>query len=118
MAKALYDIKLKSSLVPASSEEDALEALSASLTMPLDIQDVDTSVVVTEEHTLKLFILAKSMMDSEKFVYNEILAAVTGACRAMGYYARAEALADCVVTWTERIAEDLTLAEMEEWLLG
>lgn len=119
MARAIYEVKLRENYFPALSENDAVEmANSVTDNARLTSQDVVTQVTVPEDHTMKLFTLAKTMYDLDRFNFKEIKAAVTALAVEMGYYTTAEQLADMVTTWTERVSEDMTLGEFEEWVIG
>ena len=119
MARGIYEIKLRENFLPALSESDAVDMLEG-VTDNARIQklDVEVSLKVPDEQTMKLFILAKSMYDLDKFTYQEICAATQALVRELGYFADAEDLADTICRWTERVSEDMTLTEFEEWLIG
>ena len=118
MARAIYEIKLKNRLFPALNEQDALEMQETFVYSRMHDEDVVATCVVQEEHTMKLFFLAKSMYDAEKFEYLEVKAAVSALALKLGYYTTHEEVADCVISWVERVAEDMTVSELEEWLIG
>lgn len=119
MAREIYEIKLRENYFPALSENDAIDmANSVTDNARLEPLDVIVTKVVPDENTMKMFVLAKTMYDTEKFNYKEIHAAITALAVQLGYYANAEQLADMVTTWTERVSEDITLNEFEEWLIG
>lgn len=116
MAKELYEIKLKERYYPASSAAEALELqANGELTRSLSEDDFEVSVVVKEEHTMKLFILAKTMQDTEKYEYNEIEASICALARELGYHHNYAEVADCILTWVDRF-DDMPLEELEEWL--
>lgn len=116
MAKELYEIKLKERYYPASSVDEALEVqCGGDLETCLSEDDYEVSVVVKEEHTMKLFVLAKVMQDMERYVYNEIEAAICALARELGYVKNYAEVADCVLTWVDRF-DDMSLEELEEWL--
>ena len=118
MAREIYEIKLKDCFIPALSEEDALEIKNINNSCGcLTADDVRVGVLVNEEHTMKLFLLAKSMSDTEKFECNEIEAAVGALALQLGYYNNYDEVAECVVTWVERFA-DMTMSDLEEWIIG
>lgn len=117
MARAIYEIKLKDRLFPATSEEDALEMYNTN-NEELTEEAVEVGVAVKEEHVMKLFILAKAMYDTDKFDYKEIQAAVGAVARNLGYYSTYEDVAQCVNTWIERIGEDMDVSDVAEWVIG
>ena len=118
MARGIYEIKLKERYFPAFDPEDALDMQLNGEYMELKDEDVEITKVVKEEHTIKLFLLAKTLYDTDKFEYNEIEAAVCAMAREMGYCDKEVEVTNCVTTWVERIAEDMTPGELEEWLIG
>lgn len=118
MARGIYEIKLKERYFPALCAEDAMEMQLNDECRGLRDEDVEVTMVIKEEHTIKLFLLAKTMYDTEKFEYNEIEAAICALAREMGYYGKEAEVTNCVTTWVERIAEDMTPGELEEWLIG
>lgn len=119
MARGIYEVKLRNRLFPALCEEDAMEMQNNGACRGcLSDEDVQVSLMVTEEHTMKLFFLAKSMYDSEKFEYLEVKSAVSALAIKLGYYTTYEEVTDCVISWAERVAEDMTVSELEEWLIG
>lgn len=118
MAREIYELKLKDRFFPALSAADALEMhMNGDRHNALTEEAVEVGVIVKGEHTMKLFILAKTMYDTEKFEWNEVGAAVCALARELGYYKNAAEVANCVLTWVERF-EDMTLSELEEWIIG
>lgn len=115
MARGIYEIKLKERYFPALCAEDAMEM---QINPSLKDEDVEITMVVKEEHTMKLFLLAKTMYETEKFEYTEIEAALCALAQKMGYKGIEAEVVDCVTTWVERIAEDMSPGEFEEWLIG
>ena len=118
MAREIYEIKLKDRYIPALSAADALDTLTlGGERMALKAGEVEISLIVQEEHTMKLFLLAKTMYDLDKFEYQHIKTAIGALAREMGYDNNSEEIADCIITWTERF-EDMTLSDLEEWVFG
>ena len=119
MARGIYEIKLKEHLFPALSAADAVEMRNnGNCEEALQEHEVEVNLLVKEEHAMQLFLLAKTMYDMEKFNCKEIETVVSALAREMGYFSIAEDIADCVTLWIERVAEDMTLLEVEEWMLG
>lgn len=119
MARGIYQIKLKDSYFPALSSADAVEMRNNGNTdVDLSDDEVEVSLIVQEEHTVRLFLLAKMMYDMEKFSCQEVEVALSALAREMGYFGIAEDIADCVTLWVERVAEDMTPHELEEWIIG
>ena len=119
MTRAIYEIKLKESYFPASSGAEALEMMNnGNVSSGLTEDDVVMRIVATSDHTIKLFLLCKTMYDMEKYSFKEVYSAVRALAVEMGYFAEAVQIADLVTTWTERISEDMTLTEFQEWLIG
>lgn len=118
MARGIYEVKLRERYFPALCEADALEMQINSEACGLKDEDVEISLVISEEHTMKLFLLAKTMYETEKFDYTEIEAALFALIQKLGYRGREEEVAVCVTTWVERIVEDMSPGEFEEWLIG
>ena len=118
MARAIYQIKLRESYFPATSIEDALE-MQRNGNSSGQLQDYEVTVTprLGEESTIKLFLLAKTMYDMEKYTYLEVKSAVTALAREMGYFAEAEQFAETITTWVERF-DDMPRDEFEEWLMG
>ena len=118
MARGIYEITLKERFFPARSEEDAMEMQNTGTSCrALSSDEVCVSMVVTEEHAIKLFLLAKTMYDTEKFELDEVRAAVRALLGQQGYWHGTEDIIECVLTWVERF-DDMTPAELEEWLIG
>lgn len=118
MARGIYEIKLKDNFFPALSEEEALEMQNnGNCRAHLVDDEVEVTKIVSEEHTVKLFLLAKTMYDTEKFEYNEVESAVNALARELGYYNISSEVTDCVIKWVERF-EDMALSELEEWIIG
>ena len=118
MARAIYEIKLKESYFPALSGAEALNMQNNFTSGDLQEEDVDIRVAVTAEHTLKMFMLCKTMYDMEKYTTKEIACSIKALATEMGYFSETERLADMVTTWTERVSEDMTPQELQEWLIG
>lgn len=118
MARGLYEIKLKERYFPALSAADALE-MQANGELPkiLHEEDVDVKLIVKEDHTMRLFLLAKTMYDMDKFEYNEVETVVGALAREMGYFNNYAEVTDCVLTWVERF-DDMTTVDLEEWIIG
>jgi hypothetical protein len=118
MARAIYEVKLRENYFPATSVEDALEMQRNGNCCGL-LQESEFIVTprLGEESTIKLFLLAKTMYDMEKYTYQEVKAAVTALSREMGYFAEAEQFAETVTTWIERF-DDMPRSEFEDWLMG
>ena len=118
MGRAIYEIKLRENYFPATSAEDALEMQrNGNCSGILQEGEVIVTPRVGEESTIKLFLLAKTMYDMEKYTYAEVKSAVTALAREMGYFAEAEQFAETVTTWVERF-DDMPRSEFEEWLIG
>ena len=117
MARAIYEIKLKERYVPARSESDAFDTHVNVSEFVGTKEDVEIKMVVQDEHALKLFVLATTMYDTDRFSCEEIEASVRALAYRLGYYCNAEEVADTVVRWAERL-DGLTLSEVEEWLIG
>ena len=120
MARAIYKIELKQCYFPALSQAEAVELRNRSASCGEDIQDeeVNVNIVVQEEHTMRLFRLAKLLMDMEEYTAPEIDAIICALARQLGYEDTCKEVADCVIHWVEKVAEDMTLSEMEEWVIG
>lgn len=119
MARGIYEIKLKERYFPALSATEALEMQNnGNYCGGEKDEEVEINLMVTEEHTMQLFLLAKTMSDMEKFNYQEIEAVIVALAREMGYSSIATEVADCVLTWVERVAEDMTIHDLEEWIIG
>ena len=117
MARGIYEIKLKNRYFPALSEADALEMLNNSTCLgTLQEEEVKVECVVKEEHTMKLFVVAKTMCDAELLESNEIESAVCALARELGYYNTYAEVTDCVLTWVDRFT-DMTMGELEEWII-
>lgn len=117
MARNIYAIKLKNSFIPAASAEDALDQYNTLADTELTPSEASVEIVVKEEHVMKMFILAKTMFDAEKFEYDEMQAAISALALKFGYYSAHEDITDCVLTWVERFA-DITPADLEEWVIN
>ena len=118
MARGIYEIKLKDRFFPALSAQDALEMQSVyNLQGAFPEEEVSVNCIVKEEHTMKLFVVAKTMCDAELFESNEIEAAVSALARELGYYSTYAEVADCVLTWVDRFA-DMTVSDLQEWIIG
>lgn len=118
MARAIYEIKLKEHFFPALSKADALEMQYNGGCAGLTEDDVTINMTVNEEHTLKLFTLAKTLYDMDKFNIHEIEAALRAVVCEMGYTDIQQEVTDTVTRWIERVGEEMTIVELEEWLLG
>lgn len=118
MARSIYEIKLKEPYFPAQSEAEAIELLKDKDTVLFfSGPGIEVTTVVNEEDTMKLFILAKTMYDLEKFELNQIRLAVKAVAGQMGNYIQAEQITECVLSWTEKF-DEMTLSELEEWIIG
>ena len=119
MARGIYEVKLKEHYFPALSATDAVDMRNnISCEDVVSSEETEVSLLVKEDDTMQLFLLAKTMYDMEKFNCEEVEAVVAALARKMGYFNNAEEIADCVTLWVERVAEDMTLHELEEWMLG
>lgn len=116
MARGIYEVKIKEPYFPALSEADALEMLRNGSTDTLTEDDVNVTLAVNEEHTMKLFLLAKTMYDTEKFEYKEVHAAISALARELGYFTNCTEVADCVTTWVERF-DEMPADELTDWLV-
>lgn len=116
MARGIYEIKVKECYFPALSAADALEMQVNSGIGALTEQDVNVSLVVSEEHTMKLFLLAKTMYDTEKFNYPEVEAAVSALARQLGYFTNSAEITSCITTWVERF-DEMPIDELTNWLI-
>ena len=119
MARAIYKITLKDNLVPANSKQDALDMFNMDPGYAeFKEEDVNIEVLAKEEHAVKLFYLAKTMYDTEKFDCQEVEAAVRALATSFGYFSTAQEITDCILIWVERIADDMTEEEFQEWLIS
>lgn len=118
MARIIYEVKLSSPLFPANSYDEAGEMMMNSAGLKEYLQD-DYSVrqKVSEEHTVKLFTLARTLNETEKFDYREVQVMVRALAQELGYVQDAEEIAECVVAWNERL-EELDESEFIDWLFG
>ena len=118
MARAIYEIKLKDPYFPAESAEDALELFrTKDITLSVEDPQIEVTAVVSTEDTVKLFVLAKTMYDTERFELNQIRVAVRALAGQMGYYLDADKVTECVLSWAERF-DEMELSEIEEWIIG
>lgn len=117
MARSIYEIKLNNRFFPALSSDEALEMVDPETAKVLMDSSFTVSEVVKEEHTMKLFVAAKTMSDIELFEVNEIEAAVRALAFKLGYYTTADDVTECVLTWVERFM-DVPLSELQEWIIG
>ena len=119
MARGIYEIKLRENYFPALSAADAVEMRNnGNCEDSIHPDDVEVELVVQEEHAMRLFLLAKTMYDTEKFTCHEVEVVIASLAREMGYFTNAEKIADCVTQWIERVAEDMSLHDLEEWIIG
>lgn len=119
MARGIYEVKLKEHYFPALSAADAVEMRNnGACDESLSDGEVEVTLLVKEEHTMQLFLLAKTMYDMEKFTCQEVEVVISALARELGYFSIAEDIADCVTLWVERVAEDMTIPELEEWIIG
>lgn len=118
MARAIYEIKLKEPYFPAESAAEAIEMLKAKdITLFFDGPGIEVTTVVDTPDTAKLFVLAKTMYDTERFELNQIRVAVRALAGQMGYYLDADKVTECVLSWTERF-DEMDLSELEEWIIA
>lgn len=117
MARGIYEIKLKDNLFPALSAAEALEMCHSTTTGALLENETEINCIVKEEHVVKLFILAKTMYDTEKFECNEVESAVCALAQELGYYSKAAEVANCILSYVERF-DEMTLSDLEEWIIG
>lgn len=118
MARAIYEIKLTEPFFPAQSANEAIELLKdKEPALFFSGPGIEVTTVVDEADTMKLFILAKTMYDTEKFELNQIRVAVRALAGQMGYYLQAEQITECVLSWTEKF-DECTLSELEEWIIA
>lgn len=118
MARAIYEVKLNPSLFPCNSAEEVDEMLIDAMGLKQSIKDsLTVEVKVKEEHTVKLFILGKTLFDTEKFEWNEVFSAVCALAQEFGYGEESKEIADSVLTWCERLS-DMDSEEFDEWLIG
>lgn len=115
MARAIYEVKLKERYFPAHSEAEALEMQNES-DCGLKADEASVSLAVKEEHAVKLFLLAKTMYDTEKFDYNEVEVAVQALARELGYFTNYTEISGCIISWTERFC-DIPMDEFVDWIL-
>ena len=119
MARGIYEVKLKDRYFPALSVADAVDMKNnGDCRAVLQEEELEVNLIVKEEHTMQLFLLAKTMYDMEKFEYNEVKAVVSALARELGYFSTATQVAECVLTWVERFDEDYTISDLEEWIIG
>lgn len=118
MARGIYEIKLKQRFFPALSEQDALEMQRNGACNGLSEDEVEIGLIVSEEHAMKMFMLAKTMYDFDNFTVNEVRAAVRAVATELGYFATYEQVAECIIDWIERVGEDMTVTELQEWMIG
>lgn len=115
MARAIYGVKLIEHYIPALNEQEALE-MNESLNNDSS-NDSNIRVIVQEEDTMRLFILAKSLYDLDKFEINEIVKVVQCIAESLGYKETCNEIAGCVVHWIENL-ENMTMQELQEWIIG
>ena len=119
MARAIYEIKLKYRMFPAQSAADALEMQkNGDLCEGIAEDDVEVSEVVSEEDALKLMVLAATMYDTGVFSDAEVQTAVESVIVKLGYLSEYKEIADCVITWVERLCDGMTVTEIKEWMIG
>ena len=118
MARGIYEVRLKNRFFPALCVEDATEMQNnGECRRCLSDEDIEVSLLVKEEHTMKLFLLAKTLYDTEKFELCEVETAVRALAIQFGYYNIAAEVTDCVITWVERF-DEMTPSDLEEWVIG
>lgn len=117
MARGIYEIKLKERFYPALSEADAVE-MQFTHNGAAEESDVEVSLAVREDHTMQLFLLARTMYELDKFERDEIEVVVCALARKLGYCTDTEDIVVCVLNWVEATSEELTIHELEEWIIG
>lgn len=118
MSRAIYEIKLKEPYFPAKDTNDAIGMLKAKdTTLFFDGPGIEVTEVVNQQDTMKLFVLAKTMYDTDRFDLNQIRVAVKALAGQMGHYTRAEQVTECVLEWAEKF-EEMSLSELEEWIIA
>lgn len=118
MARSIYEVKLNPSLFPCNSTEEVDEMLSEAVNVKQSLKDSTVvEVKVKEEHTIKLFLLGKTLFDTEKFEWNEIFSSVCALAQELGYDKDFKDIADTVMTWCERLSY-MDSEEFNEWLIG
>jgi hypothetical protein len=118
MARGIYEIKLKERFFPALSAADALDMQRSGACCALSEDEVEVRMVVSEDHAMKMVLLAKTMYDLDKFSVKEVRSAVRGVALECGYIDTFEQVAECVIDWVERVCDDMTITETEEWMIG
>ena len=83
----------------------------------MDTEEVDVKVICNAEHAMKLFVLAKTMYDTEKFDSDDIEVAVRSLALKLNCFCNFEEITSCVMTWVERF-DEMSLADLEEWIIG
>lgn len=70
MSKSMWEINLAHKLVVAETENDAMEIVAGMHEMSPDY--LEAEVKLSHELTIRAFVLAQTMIDTEKFDYEEI----------------------------------------------
>lgn len=112
----LYRIKLKSSLVPATTAENAFNShLQLQNNMTLDQFNIHEEVC--GEDTFKLLTTARMLLLSEKFEADEVVAMVEALAAKMGYFNSITFgdVRELICFWVERF-DDLDDDEFMDWL--
>lgn len=118
MSRAIYEIKLKEPYFPAKNVTEAVSMLKAKDTdLFFDGPGIEVTEVVSEQDTMKLFVLAKTMYDTDRFDLNQVRVAVRALAGQMGHYVIAEKITECVLEWAEKF-EEMSLSELEEWIIA
>lgn len=117
MARKIYKVKLNPCLYACKTQEEVYEMTYNGLDIKQDLANCTTcEVVVSEEHTVKMFMFCRTLQKLEKFEWNEIFAALVGLAQELGYDRNAKDIADQVQTWCERM-EYLDDEEFTEWII-
>lgn len=119
MSRGIYKIEIKENLFPALSAAEAVEMRNNCIgSCHLQDEEVEVKLIVSAEHTMQMFLLAKTMYDMEKFTASEVEAVIRALAITLGYISNHQEITECVTRWVERLAEDMTLHELEEWIIG
>ena len=118
MARGIYEINLNERYFPALSQKDALEMRNnGNCGECLQDSDVDINCLVPADDTMKLFILAKTMEESNRFEFSEIYSVVSALAIQLGYKEHEKEITNCILKWIERL-DEMNIVDLEEWIIG
>lgn len=111
----LYRYTHKTSVVPATNCEGAMERYDINMQAVSPIEAKDFEVIIEHEDFIKIFRLARLLTSIDQYDATDVQTLTSAYVNHLGYNLTEDELWDGILVWAERF-DDVDDEEIEDWI--